>query len=251
MFAPVGSCARLFESRLVYGSSGGSDAVRHACEWQRQGDDGFPVVDRLCLSRTDHRVHRDLRLRCMVWTDDRRPTGELIIDVDSAPDLSRRGLLRGRTRHTQAFRPPWALAEPLFVDACTRCRACVERCPEQVLVIGDGGFPEFDAKRGECTFCGDCAGVCESKALDPGNLARPWLLQATVSDMACLAHSGVVCASCQDPCPEQAIRMQPVRGAVAIPQIDAARCIGCGACVSACPTSAITMRHGVAMEESA
>lgn len=187
----------------------------------------------------------------MGFTDDRRSAGELVISVDTAPDLSRRALLRGRTRHVRAHRPPWALAEPLFLDTCTRCRACVERCPEQVLVIGDGGFPQFDAQRGECTFCSDCVAVCESKALDPTLRAQPWSWKATVVDTACLAHRGVVCATCQDQCPEQAIRMQPVLGGVPTPRIDAGRCTGCGACVGACPTSAVTLRDAPFRQEVA
>lgn len=227
---------------------GGSDGIRRTVDRQGQRKGCFSSAHCVCVSGTDRRVHRDLRLRRVDRTDDQRTTGELIIDVDTAPDLTRRSLFRGRIRPVLALRPPWALAEPLFVDACTRCRACVERCPEQVLVIGDGGFPQFDAQRGECTFCGDCAAVCESKALDPGKLVRPWSLLATVRESDCLAHQGVVCASCQDQCPEQAIRIQPVLGAVATPRIDADRCTSCGACVSACPTAAITLHHVVAVD---
>jgi ferredoxin-type protein NapF len=68
-------------------------------------------------------------------------------------DASRRGFFRGRPRPKAEIRPPWALAESLFTDCCTRCNDCIDACPEQIIVIGDGGYPTIDFKRGECTFC--------------------------------------------------------------------------------------------------
>lgn len=138
-------------------------------------------------------------------------------------------------------RPPWALAEPHFLDACTRCGDCVRQCPQQVLVVGAGGYPEFDPARGECTFCGTCAGVCASKALDRAEATPPWSLRAQVRREACLAAQGIVCASCQDACPERAIRFDPPVGARRTPMVDAAACTGCGACVGACPVTAVSL----------
>ena len=63
-------------------------------------------------------------------------------------DASRRGFFRGRPRPKAENRPPWALAEALFVDRCTRCNDCLSACPEHILVASDGGFPTVDFKRG-------------------------------------------------------------------------------------------------------
>lgn len=156
----------------------------------------------------------------------------------ASPDRHRRALLQGRLRARAVLRPPWALAEDRFADACTGCNACVEACPESVLVAGEGGLPEFDPARGECTFCGDCAAACGESAFVPLP-AAPWTLQALVGD-ACLAAHGIVCMSCRDACGPAAIRFPPAHP-VALPRVDADRCTGCGACVQGCPTQAVSL----------
>lgn len=116
--------------------------------------------------------------------------------------------------------------------------ACVERCPEQVLVRGDGGFPEVAAARGECTFCGDCVAACTPAALDRDACAAPWDWRATIA-ASCLGVAGTVCQSCRDVCPEAALSFEP--GArPAAPVLDASRCSGCGACAASCPVGAVS-----------
>ena len=159
-----------------------------------------------------------------------------------ASALTRRSLLFGRSpaatpTATPALRPPWALEAPRFAELCTRCDDCVRACPEQVLLRGADGLPRFEPQRGECTFCGDCARACTSGALE-GALTRPWELRATVSE-SCLSAHGIVCASCREVCPEQAIRVPP--GGRAAATVDAERCSGCGACVGVCPASALAL----------
>lgn len=155
------------------------------------------------------------------------------------PDISRRALLRGRVHAPAPLRPPWALEEPAFLEACTACDRCVDACPEQVLVRAGGGHPVFDPARGECTFCGDCATACTPGALDRTQ-PRPWTQTAVIGE-ACLTAQGVVCASCADACPERAIGMHRA-GPVAVPRIDAAACSGCGACVGVCPTVTVALQ---------
>jgi ferredoxin-type protein NapF len=154
------------------------------------------------------------------------------------PDHGRRGFLRG-TATRRPMRPPWALAEAAFVDRCTRCMACAEHCPEQILVRGSGGFPELDTALGGCTFCADCVTACEPLALDRAAGDVPWHWRAAIDTM-CLASRGVVCESCRDACDAGALRF-PLIGRPAAPALDAERCTGCGACVAGCPAGAITL----------
>ncbi|MDP3441198.1 MAG: 4Fe-4S dicluster domain-containing protein, partial [Azonexus sp.] len=101
-------------------------------------------------------------------------------------DASRRGFFRGRPRPKAEIRPPWAIAEALFVATCTRCNDCLKGCPEQIIVVGDGGYPRVDFKRGECTFCGDCAGVCQPLALTRNDEQQPAWFHKAVIGSACL-----------------------------------------------------------------
>lgn len=157
----------------------------------------------------------------------------------TAPDPTRRALLFGTRSAATPIRPPWALAEAGFLEACTACGACVEQCPEQVLSVGAGRHPVFDPHLGECTFCGACAQACPTRALDRAGDA--WTLRALAGD-ACLARLGVVCSSCRDACPEQAVRF-PLQARIPVPVVDADRCTGCGACVGVCPVDAMTLRQ--------
>jgi|SRR3954467_5084983 ferredoxin-type protein NapF len=65
-------------------------------------------------------------------------------------------------------------------------------------------------------------------------------LRALISQ-ACLAYAGVVCMSCRDACREQAIRFLPRRGSAFLPEVIAAACTGCGACLSPCPAGALSL----------
>lgn len=153
--------------------------------------------------------------------------------------------MHGRLGAAPVLRPPWALDESRFTDACTGCGECIAACPERVLVAGAGGLPVFDPARGECTFCGECASACRAAAFGPVS-ATPWMLRARVDDR-CLAMQGVVCSSCRDACGEAAIRFAPTRG-IPLPEVLADRCTGCGGCVPVCPSGAIGLAQ--AREES-
>jgi ferredoxin-type protein NapF len=161
---------------------------------------------------------------------------------------SRRGFLTGRLsavrRHEQ--RPPWAIDAAAFEARCTRCGDCVRACPTGIVVAGGGGFPKVDFGRGECTFCGDCAMACTAAVLRREAGATPWSLTVTIAD-TCLAGHGVECRVCGETCDTGAIRFRPQLGGVARPQLEAARCTGCGACYAPCPVSAIALANEVEM----
>ncbi len=138
------------------------------------------------------------------------------------------------------MRPPWAIAEAQFLDACSRCLDCVTACPEQVLARGDGGFPEIIQGAGECTFCGDCVRACATAVLVRTDTS-PWAWVAGIAE-SCLMRAGIVCYSCRDVCAERAISL-PIGRAIALPSINTDACTGCGACVGLCPSSAIQMKE--------
>lgn len=150
-------------------------------------------------------------------------------------DTARRAFLRGRLVRPASVRPPWAVPSS-FTDLCSRCGACAKACMENIVVAGDGGYPEVDFSRGECTFCGACAATCPEPAFERS--APPWQLVLRV-DSSCIARS-VICRSCADACPERALLFPRVPGG-AIPEVDASACTGCGACVAPCPVAAISL----------
>jgi ferredoxin-type protein NapF len=154
-------------------------------------------------------------------------------------DISRRRFLRGDFSGSKtAARPPWALAEADFAGACTRCRACIDACPEHILAPDAEARPVVDFDRGACTFCGACVDTCLPRALVKREGEAPWPLKARIQE-SCLARANVVCRACGEACPVQAIRFRPVVMAAALPEVDAGLCTGCGACFAPCPSRAI------------
>ena len=104
-------------------------------------------------------------------------------------------------------RPPWAVAEQLFIAGCT--------------------------------FCGECIEACQPRALEHDDTRQPFPWRALIGT-DCLAQHGVECRICAESCEDRAIRFRPQLGGIAQPELDSTRCNGCGACVAACPVSCIT-----------
>ncbi len=157
--------------------------------------------------------------------------------------ISRTRFLRGDfSGRRTPLRPPWSVAEAAFVEHCTRCEDCLRACPEGILVRGDGGFPEVDFRRGECTFCHACAESCRPGVIADQAQTEAWRLMPGIDPQRCLAWQGVVCVTCQEQCETSAIRLHLRPGGVARPEIAAAECTGCGACVRPCPGQAIRLR---------
>jgi ferredoxin-type protein NapF len=152
---------------------------------------------------------------------------------------SRRGFLQGRVTSPRqdVFLPPWA--STAFSDLCNRCDDCINACDEKILVRGDGGFPEVDFNLGGCEMCLDCARACQTGALDT-TLGVPWRLKAHIKQN-CLALNGVICRSCAESCPRQAIHFDIQFGGKAIPLINQEQCDGCGHCYAVCPKNSVSL----------
>lgn len=67
----------------------------------------------------------------------------------------------------------------------------------------------------------------------------------------CLALNRVVCRSCAEHCEAHAIHFRLAPGGIAIPLLRPERCDGCGICIPACPTSAITLQPAAVSSEGA
>ncbi|MCB1801567.1 MAG: ferredoxin-type protein NapF [Gammaproteobacteria bacterium] len=153
-------------------------------------------------------------------------------------NTARRAFFRGRAVSVE-HHMPWAVGA--FEDACRRCDACIRACEESILTAGDGGFPTVDFRRGACTFCAACVDACDYAALDR-SLSPPWQLTIEIGS-GCLSANGITCRACGDSCDEAAIRFQLQTGGRATPTLDAARCNGCGSCISLCPVQVIQIKE--------
>jgi len=158
-------------------------------------------------------------------------------------DLARRNLFRGKKISTpSAIRLPWVIDEQHFINDCTQCGDCLKSCEENIIVKGDGGFPEIDFSQGECTFCQACIAVCKQPLFinERTNNQSAWRLDIKIEN-SCLAKNNVVCQSCQDICEPEAINFKYLLSKIPQPQIALEQCNGCGACVSICPQTAIKL----------
>lgn len=166
--------------------------------------------------------------------------------------LPRRQFLRGQflqslqSEQTQiqglnAIRPPWAnLAN--FLQKCTACNACISACEMQILKKGAGGYPEVDFSLGrkECSFCQECVKACEYDVFRQVS-ETAWQHKVEIGN-GCLTQMGVECRSCEDSCEMRAIRFKRVPSGISMPMLNTENCNGCGACLSSCPSDAITIK---------
>ncbi|VAW87088.1 Ferredoxin-type protein NapF (periplasmic nitrate reductase) [hydrothermal vent metagenome] len=154
-------------------------------------------------------------------------------------DIRRRNLFHGKlSSQAEDVRLPWLKSTSLFYDNCTQCGDCVQTCPENIIINGDGGYPRVEFKFGGCTFCELCAKVCPQNLFLIANKKTAWNFRAVVGS-SCLSYQQVSCRSCQDSCEYGAINFTPQLGKVPEPVINSDLCLGCGACVSPCPNCAI------------
>ena len=137
-------------------------------------------------------------------------------------------------------RPPYGSSESLFQSECPSCesKACVTSCDEKIIFIAEDGTPTLSFNKNGCTFCDECANVCEANVLSLENTQTATWLNAVfkISLDDCVAHHGVICHSCKEPCIDDAILFNGMFN----PVIDDDKCTACGFCISRCPTQAIS-----------
>ncbi|MFQ5717397.1 MAG: 4Fe-4S dicluster domain-containing protein [Nitrospinales bacterium] len=148
--------------------------------------------------------------------------------------------LGGTNRLVPLLRPPGAIAERQFLQACTQCDACMEACPRgaiQKAPRGMGelvmGTPYIDPLKNPCVLCDSlaCISVCEDGALLPvKNIFDIDMGHAVLDKGKCQAYGHSFCERCVVDC--------PVPGAIT--QVDGKPvfhenvCVGCGVCVHSC-----------------
>lgn len=167
-----------------------------------------------------------------------------------SPRLSRRAMLFGRAAGPTPIRPPGALPEADFSNACNGCLECVKRCPQLILVKSKGGLPAVDFTDGYCNFCFICIDACPTSALRRDQGGAVWNVAVHLATADCLPERGIDCRVCGDFCDSRAITFRPRGGGQLAVQLDRSRCTGCGACVAPCPVAAIRIepisgQHGV------
>jgi ferredoxin-type protein NapG len=133
------------------------------------------------------------------------------------------------------LRPPGAVAESVFLERCTRCSDCAKACPHGAIAFEPGtGTPVIFPDAVPCQLCEDlpCIAACETDALGPVHDHREVRMgMALVSERSCTAGQG--CHACVSRCPTDALSMdfETMRLIVA-----SERCVGCGICEHICKT---------------
>lgn len=144
--------------------------------------------------------------------------------------------------------PPGSLSAQNMARHCTACQLCVSQCPNGVLrpstSLTTMMQPVMSYERGYCRpECTRCSDVCPTGAIKPITRADKTAIQighAVWIRKNCVPLTdGVECGNCARHCPSGAILMvasDPNNPeSVKIPAVNAARCIGCGACENLCP----------------
>ena len=136
---------------------------------------------------------------------------------------------------TDWLRPPGAVEEALFLERCTQCGDCVKACPPGAIVAHErDATPVLFADRSPCLLCDDfpCIASCPTGALLPvDGIHDVHMGVAVVSHRLCTAGQG--CHACVSKCPTQALTMDFESMQLAVEQ---GACVGCGMCEMICKT---------------
>lgn len=147
------------------------------------------------------------------------------------------------TRRVPLLRPPGAISEQAFLQACTRCDKCIIACPKDAIlkVPKKMGFlimdtPYIDPVKVPCVMCTDlpCISACPDSALlpVPGGATEVEMGYAIMDKKKCQAYGDTFCQQCIIDCPiPGAITQKDER-----PVFHKNVCTGCGVCVRSCGT---------------
>ncbi len=144
--------------------------------------------------------------------------------------------------------PPGSMSAKNMEKLCTGCQLCIAECPNQVLRPSSDILhlmqPVMSYEHGYCRpECISCSQVCPTGAIKPIKKEDKSSIQighAVWIKKNCIPLTdGVECGNCARHCPVGAIEMVPSdpndEESPAVPAVNEARCIGCGACENLCP----------------
>ena len=143
------------------------------------------------------------------------------------------------------LRPPGALKETEFLNACTRCGECVRVCPAEAIKLQGGsgkGGPYIDADTRACVACDGlyCMSSCPTGALVPTPLVQIKMGTAVWHEHLCTRTTlHDECRRCVDVCPIGTSAIDLTDGRIEVKPLG---CIGCGLCQQDCPTTPRAVR---------
>jgi len=160
--------------------------------------------------------------------------------------LAARKIGAARSDHAP-LRPPGAIEEHEFTGLCMRCGNCMRACPSGIIHpdVGQSGVLGFlsPVVRFENDYCRNdchaCTTVCPSGALQRLNLEQKnsYVIGTASVDIFLCLWGISECQACVNACPYEAIKIHWDEEAYeSFPAVDPAKCNGCGACESVCPS---------------
>jgi len=169
-----------------------------------------------------------------------------------------------KTKAGTLLRPPGALVEQDFLDACLRCGECMKGCPTHALQPAlfqaglEGMFtPVLTPRAGACEEqCNLCGQICPTGAIRNLTLEEKQYAvigNATIERNLCIAwEQGKVCLICDEVCPYDAVEFRLVKdelGTIKRPFVIEEKCVGCGQCEKGCPVNGPAAIHVTPVNE--
>lgn len=140
--------------------------------------------------------------------------------------------------------PPGASDLARFDAICTGCQLCVSSCPRHILKpdYERGARIFIDLTDSSCDYgCRKCSQICPTGAIPKLSLPQKQsirIAQASYDATTCrVLQDSEACCLCAKACPAGAITIRKTRTGFEIPLFNPNKCIGCGACQAACPTT--------------
>ena len=155
--------------------------------------------------------------------------------------------------------PPGAKNLDRYQSRCIGCQACAAACPSKIIRVRHSVWPDLDYAEAPCQYnCVECGRVCPTGAIR--QLGRKEkhrtriALSALLFERCVVNTKGQACGACAEVCPTRAVWMtaynEPGVPPITRPVFDGEYCIGCGACLAACPAEPRAFNIDAAAEQT-